>query len=169
MPSCVGVACGWYLHSIKRTLNISDVSEEIKYETNKKHYENITDLANFIYIAHLIFSSSFFSLSFVFILIITMIDVTTTVITVKMTPQRMRSFLYSLAMFLMLMVMHCTYYRDMGVAIASVCILLGRPIIAISTCIFIVLNACGYNCRSSFDRDEFVWFHAFFFQFRFTQ
>jgi hypothetical protein len=29
-PSCVGVACGWYLHSTRRTLNITDVSEEMR-------------------------------------------------------------------------------------------------------------------------------------------
>jgi hypothetical protein len=30
IPSCVGVVCGWFLHSINKTLNITDVREEMR-------------------------------------------------------------------------------------------------------------------------------------------
>lgn len=67
----------------------------------------------------------------------------------------MRNFLYSLAIFMMLIVMHCTIYRDMTLSVASLCILLARPAIAMATCVFIVLNACGYNCK--LDCDDLPW------------
>lgn len=43
--------------------------------------------------------------------------------------------------------MHSTVYRNMGVNLASTCIVLGRPLIGIAVSWFIIMDACGYSCK----------------------
>ena len=61
--------------------------------------------------------------------------------------QRLQNFLFSISTFLMLLALHCTIYRDMGTTLASVFIIIGRPLIAIGVSIFIIMNGCGYDCE----------------------
>lgn len=75
--------------------------------------------------------------------------------------QRVRKFLFSISTFLMLLALHSTIYRDMGVTLASICILVGRPLIAIGVSIFVILNACGYDCEFDCLEDFFAWFQFF--------
>lgn len=48
---------------------------------------------------------------------------------------------------MLLITLHATIWRDMSVPVASLCILLLRPLTAIAVSWFIITNACGYNCK----------------------
>lgn len=109
-PYCVGVACGWYLHTYRNKFRISDVRTD-------------TDLANAKFVTHRLFV---FSLS---------------------SPQRLRNFMFFIATFLLVLALHSTVYRDMGVTMASTSIVFGRPLIASAVSWFIIMDACGYSCE----------------------
>lgn len=63
--------------------------------------------------------------------------------------QKLRNFMFFLSSFILLLALHATIQRDISVPVASLCILIGRPLIAIAVCWFMVTNACGYNCKRS--------------------
>lgn len=62
--------------------------------------------------------------------------------------QKMRNFMFFLSSFLLVLALHATVERNISVEIASFCILIGRPLIALSVSWFIITNACGYNCKT---------------------
>ncbi|KAG5676992.1 hypothetical protein PVAND_006783 [Polypedilum vanderplanki] len=57
-----------------------------------------------------------------------------------------RNFMFFLSTFSLLLALHATIQRDIEVSTASVCMLIGRPLIALAVSWFIITNACGYNC-----------------------
>lgn len=61
--------------------------------------------------------------------------------------QKLRNFLFFLSTAMLLITLHATIWRDMSVPVASLCILLLRPLTAIAVSWFIITNACGYNCK----------------------
>lgn len=61
--------------------------------------------------------------------------------------QRVRSLFFFLSTLMLLLALHGTIYRDMGILAAAIFILVGRPLIAAAVSWFIVTNACGYNCN----------------------
>lgn len=63
--------------------------------------------------------------------------------------QKLRNFMFFLSSFILLLALHATIQRDISVPVASMCILIGRPLIGIAVCWFIITNACGYNCKLS--------------------
>lgn len=84
--------------------------------------------------------------------------------------QRQRNLSFLIAIISLIMCFNSTIYRDMNLFVASVVILIGRPIIGISICWLIITNACGYNCKSlnllpSCDRFWFIQFIGMFLNF----
>lgn len=55
--------------------------------------------------------------------------------------------MFFLSSFILLLALHATIWRDISVTVASMCILIGRPLIGIAVSWFIITNACGYNCK----------------------
>lgn len=60
--------------------------------------------------------------------------------------QKMRNFMFFLSTFLLILALHATICRDISVPVASLCIMIGRPLIGFAVSWFIITNACGYNC-----------------------
>lgn len=55
--------------------------------------------------------------------------------------------MFFISTLVLLCALHSTVYRDMGVYLASFCILVGRPLIAIAVSWFIIADACGHHCE----------------------
>lgn len=62
---------------------------------------------------------------------------------------KMRNFMFFLSTFLLVLALHATICRDISVPVASLCIMIGRPLIGFAVSWFIITNACGYNCWTS--------------------
>lgn len=76
--------------------------------------------------------------------------------------QRWRRFSFFIATFLLVVAMHSTVYRNMGVNLASTGIVLGRPLIGVAVSWFIIMDACGYSCKLNNISTTTIRFMTFF-------
>lgn len=70
--------------------------------------------------------------------------------------------MFFLSSLILLLALHATIWRDISVPVASLCILVGRPLIGMAVCWFIITNACGYNCKQCHDLTKLSYFIQFF-------